>query len=176
MTLHTAIEGIGKGLTVTLLDMQHSVFCLLLGLVLLALRKKPRDAWFYILALLPGYLLERLHPMPPMLVNAFVALTLVFALLQQWMYEKMAPYTVPFLLFAGLFHGLSMSFAVAGSATPLFLAFTLTATLVQAAIIYGFGAFCYRISIKSPDGFEGLENIVGALGTGVAMAYLFWAF
>jgi len=176
MTLHTAIEGIGKGLTETLLDMQHSVFCLLVGLVLFALRRKPRDAWFYILALLPGYILERMHPMPPMFVNVVVALTLVFALLQQWMYEKMASYTLPFLLFAGIFHGLSMSHAVAGSTTPAFLAFTLTATLVQAAIIFGFGALCYRISIKSPDGFEGLENIIGALGTGVAMAYLFWAF
>ncbi len=59
MTLHTAIEGVIHGLREAVLDLQHLTFCLLAGLVIFTLRRKPRDAWFYILALLPGYALER---------------------------------------------------------------------------------------------------------------------
>jgi hypothetical protein len=176
MTLQTVFEGVIQGLRESLLDMQHLVFCLLAGLVLFTLRKRPRDALFYILALFPGYALERYQPWPPLLVNVLVALTLVFALFQEWMYEKLASYTLPFLLLAGFLHGLSFSQDVPGSSAPAFLAYTLTATLVQALVIYGFGVFSRQISLKSPDGFEGLENILSAVGTGVALTYLAWAF
>lgn len=176
MTLHTAFEGVIQGLRESLLDMQHLVFCLLAGLVLFTLRRRPRDAFFYILALFPGYALERYQPWPPVLVNVVVALTVAFALFQEWMYEKLASYTVPFMILAGFFHGLSFSQDVPGSTTSAFLAYTLTATLVQALLIYGFGVLSRRISLKSPDGFEGLENILSAVGTGVALAYFVLAF
>lgn len=176
MTLHTAMEGVVQGLRESVIDMQHLAFCLLAGLIIYTLRRKPRDAWFYILALFPGYALERYYPLPPVLVNVGVVLTLVFALFQQWMYEKLASYTVPFLALAGFIHGLSLSQDVTGSSVPAFLAYTLTATLVQALLIYGFGIFSRRVSLKSPDGFEGLENILSAVGVGVALAYLVWAF
>ncbi|HYX32166.1 MAG TPA: hypothetical protein VE954_03570 [Oligoflexus sp.] len=176
MTLHTATQGVGEALTETLFDMQHLVFCLLVGLVLFTLRRKPRDAWYYILALFPGYALERLYPLQPFVVNVVVALTVVFALLLEWIYEKLAAYTIPILLLSGFFHGLSLSQAVSGSATPAFLAYALTATLVQALLMNGFGRLCSRIAMKSPDAFEGLDNILSAVGTGVALAYFFWAF
>jgi hypothetical protein len=176
MTLHTVFEGVIQGLRESLLDMQHLVFCLLAGLVLFTLRRRPRDAFFYILALFPGYALERYQPWPPVFVNVVVALTVVFALFQEWMYEKLASYTIPFMILAGFFHGLSLSQDVPGSTTPAFLAYTLTATLVQGLIIYGFGVISLRISLKSPDGFEGLENILSAVGTGVALAYFVLAF
>lgn len=176
MTLHTAFEGVVQGLRESVLDMQHLTFCLLVGLVLFVLRRKPRDAWFYILALFPGYALERYYPLPAVLVNVGVALTVVFVLFQQWLYEKLASYTLPFLALAGFLHGLSLSQDVIGSSTPAFLAYTLTATLIQALLIYGFGIFSRRVSLKSPDGFEGLENILSAVGVGVALAYFVLAF
>jgi hypothetical protein len=170
------MEGVIQGLRESLLDMQHLVFCLVAGLVIVTLRRKPRDIWFYILALFPGYALQRYQPVPVFVINIVVALTLVFALLQEWIYEKMASYTLPFLVVAGFFHGLSLSQDVMGSTPSAFLAFTLTATLIQALVLYGFGIFSQRISLKSPDGFEGLENILSAVGTGVALAYFVWAF
>ncbi len=176
MTLHTAIEGVIHGLREAVLDLQHLTFCLLAGLVIFTLRRKPRDAWFYILALLPGYALERYYPLPPVFVNVVVAFTVVFILFQEWIYEKLASYTVPFLVLAGFFHGASLSQDVTGSSTAAFLAFTLTATLVQALLIYRFGIFSRRVSLKSLDGFEGLENILSAVGVGVALAYFVLAF
>jgi hypothetical protein len=176
MTLHTALEGVVHGLKEPLLDMQHLIFCLLLGLVLFTLRRKPRDAFYYIVALFPGYALERFQALPPVLINVGVALTVVFVLFQEWIYEKLASYTLPFLGIAGFLHGLSLSRDVAGSPTPAFLAYALTATLVQALLISGFGVFSRHLSLKSPDGFEGLENILTAVGSGVALAYFVLAF
>jgi hydrogenase/urease accessory protein HupE len=176
MTLHTAMEGMIQGLKEPLLDMQHLVFCLLLGLVLFTLRRKPRDTFYYIGALFPGYALERFQSLPPLLINAGVALTLVFVLFQEWIYEKLASYTLAFLGIAGFLHGLSLSREATGSSTSAFLAYTLTATLVQALLIYGFGLLSRRVSLQSPDGFEGLENILSAVGVGVALAYFVLAF
>lgn len=176
MTLRTVMEGVVQGLRESLLDMQHLVFCLVAGLVIFTLRRKPRDIWFYILALFPGYALQRYQPLPAFVINMVVALTVAFALFQEWIYEKLAAYTLPFLIIAGFFHGLSLSQDVTGSTTPAFLAFTLTATLIQALVLYGFGTFSRLVSLKSPDGFEGLENILSAVGVGVALAYFVWAF
>jgi hypothetical protein len=170
------MEGVVQGLRESVLDMQHLVFCLLAGLVIFTLRRKPGDAWFYILALFPGYMLGRYQPQPAVLVNVAVALTLVFILFQEWIYEKLASYTVPFLGLAGFLHGLSLSQDVIGSSTSAFLAYTLTATLAQGLLIWGFGIMCRRLALKSPDSFEGLENILSAVGSAVALAYFVLAF
>jgi hypothetical protein len=176
MNLQTALDGIGKGLLEPILGMNHLLFCLTAGLVLVTLRKKPADIFLYLLALIPGYVLERNFPMPSVLVNALVALTVAFSLLLHWMYEKLAGYTRPLLVIAGVFHGLSLTKAATAISSDGIIAYAVSATVIQGLVMYGFGVFCHRLSIKAPDGYETVVNLLSATGAGVALAYFFLAF
>jgi hypothetical protein len=176
MNLHTAVVGIVKGLTEPLLAMNHLLFCLMTALMLFTFRQRPRDSLYYLLALIPGYILGWFQTLPLLLVNLIVVLTLFFVLLQQWIYERLKVWTLPLLLLAGICHGHSLATAAAGSSLNAFLAYMITATLVQGLVIYSFGLLTRWMSSKSPDGFETLENILSAVGAGVAMAYLFTSF
>ena len=176
MILQSALDGIGKGLLQPIVGMNHLLFCLIAALVLFTLRKKPQEIGLYLFALIPGLAVQWNWAVPSVLINVVVALTVAFVMVQHWIYEKLAAWTVPMLLLAGFFHGLSFAEAAAGSSLDGFLAYGIAAILVQGLIMYGFGAVCRRLSIKAPDGYESLENLLSAVGAGVALAYFFLAF
>lgn len=176
MNLQTATEGLSRGIIEPVLGMQHLVFCLMAGLMLFVFRKRPRDLFYYALTLPLGFAIEWHQPLPLLLVNLVIPVSLTVVLFQQWFYEKMAVYTLPLLLIAGVFHGASLGRLAAGSSLVGFVSYAIVASLVQGLTIYGFGRLCRHLATESPDGFEGLENILSATGTGVAMAYFFLAF
>ncbi|MCX6130656.1 MAG: hypothetical protein NTX25_16555, partial [Proteobacteria bacterium] len=76
----------------------------------------------------------------------------------------------------GLLHGYVQGAALAGTSQSVFMMYVFGLGLMQVALAFGFGIFAARVAKASPDGFEGLENIVSSLGAGVTLTYLVKAF
>lgn len=169
-------EGILKGLTEPIVGMHHLVFCLMAGFLGLTMAKSYRYPLFYLLALIPGYAVAFLVPLPVFLVNVVVALSVAALLFNLWFIEKFGRYAVLILILGGFFHGASFVQAVQGSSMSGLLSYLIAATLIQILLCFGFGFFTLRLSLKSSDSLEGLENILSATATGVFLAYIYMAF
>lgn len=174
--VNSIADGIWKGFTETVLGMHHLLFTLLVGLAAYTMTKRFKSPLFYLSAVLAGSFLQRSMPLPTLVVNLGAACSLAILLLMVWFHERSRAFFPWIFLVGGWFHGLSLANEVQGSADPGFFAVVCAAILVQSLICFGFGRFALKLSLQSPDGFEGLENILSATAIGVAMAYVYRAF
>jgi|GEM_PF-7024967 len=176
VALVSSAEGILKGLTEPIVGMHHLVFCLMTGFLGLTMAKSYRYPLFYLFTLIPGYAVAFYLPLPVIFVNVVVALSVAALLFNLWFVEKFGRYAVLILTLGGFFHGASFVQTVQGSSMTGLLSYLIAATLIQALLCFGFGLFTLRLSLKSLDNLEGLENILSATATGVFIAYIYMAF
>ncbi len=176
VALTEMVDALWKGLTEPILGMQHLLFGLMAGLLAFTMTKKPKTLLVFLLALVPGYALEWWSPMPVLLVKLAAATSVAVLLGMLWFHEKLGRFAPLVFVLGGLIHGLGLAQEVRGSNPSEFLIYVTTASLVQLVICFGFGRFTLQLSTDSPDSFEGLENILSATATGVAISYFVLAF
>ncbi|MFY7929060.1 MAG: HupE/UreJ family protein, partial [Oligoflexus sp.] len=171
----TFAAGFLSGLAHPVIGMDHLSFILLTGLITFTITRRYLDPLLFLGLSLMGSLLQVYVGSLPG-VEMIVALSVLVMLLMLWMHAKLARWSTPIMVVAGLFHGYAYGSAVVGTMIQPLVAYLIGFSLIQALLLYSFGQICAYLAQKSPSSLETVENIVSAVGSGVALVYIVRAF
>jgi urease accessory protein len=171
----TFAEGFLSGLAHPVVGMDHLSFILLTGLMTFTITRRYYDPLLFLGLSLLGSLLQVYVGSVPG-VEMVVACSVLVMLFMLWMHAKLARWSTPIMVVAGLFHGYAYGTAVVGTMVQPLMAYLLGFTVIQGILLYSFGQLSAYLAQKSPSGLDTLENILSAVGSGVALVYIIRAF